>query len=105
MSLNADRTTNRAMVAECTISATRNYLKLHMPRTLNPLLCSLHANTQKLCERSAIRLTAFRRHARFANRLLMHSACPMTRPPRAAPKWASARDMPSIEGDANTQFL
>src|SRR5215831_6115715 len=62
MSLNADRTINRAMVAECAISATRNYLKLHMPKTLNPFLCSLHAKTQKLCTRSAMRVAACRPH-------------------------------------------
>jgi hypothetical protein len=42
MSLNADRPINRAMVAGCAISATRNYLKLHMPRTLNPLAIIPH---------------------------------------------------------------
>src|SRR5215475_15229075 len=62
MSLNADRTINRALVAECAISATRNYLKLHMPKTLNPLLGSLHAKTQKLCTRSAMRVAACRPH-------------------------------------------
>ena len=46
MSLKADRPINRAMVAGCTISATRNYFKLHMPKTLNPLLSNLHAKTQ-----------------------------------------------------------
>jgi hypothetical protein len=92
MSLNADRTINRAMVAECAISATRNYLKLHMQKTLNPLLCSLHAKTQKLCKRSALRVAAFRPHAWSADRLLM----------RAIPTWPSAGDMPYIEGD--TQF-
>ena len=76
MSLNADRTINRAMVAERAISATRNYLKLHMPRTLNPLLSNLHAKTQKLCSRFAMRVAAFRPHAWSANRPLMHSACP-----------------------------
>ena len=38
MSLNTDRLINRATVVGCAISATRNYLKLQMPRTLNPLL-------------------------------------------------------------------
>jgi hypothetical protein len=75
MSLNADRTINRAMVAECAISATRNYLKSHMRRTLNPLLGNLHAKTQKLCRRFAMRVAAFRPHA----------------------------SIPSIQRDANTQ--
>ena len=38
MPLNTDRPINRAMVVGRAISATRNYLKLHMPRILNPLL-------------------------------------------------------------------
>jgi hypothetical protein len=48
MPLNIDRAINRAMVVGCAISGTRNYLKLHMPRTLNPLLCNIHAETRKL---------------------------------------------------------
>src|SRR5258708_8615694 len=48
MPLNIDRPINRAMVVGCAISATRNYLKFHMPRTLNPLLCNIHAETRKL---------------------------------------------------------
>jgi hypothetical protein len=62
MSLNVDRTINRAKVAECAISAARNYLKLHIPGTLNPLLCSLHAKTQKLCKFSASRVDTSRPH-------------------------------------------
>jgi len=53
MSLDTDRPTNRAMVVGCAVSATRNYLKLHVPRTLNPLLCNAHAKTRKLWKRSA----------------------------------------------------
>src|SRR5215470_12255282 len=34
MSLDIDRPTTRAVVVGCAISATRNYLKLHMSRTL-----------------------------------------------------------------------
>src|SRR6516165_8345535 len=34
MSLDIDRPINRAVVVGCAISATPNYLKLHMPRTL-----------------------------------------------------------------------
>ena len=60
MSLNADQPINRAMVAGCAIYATGNYLKLHMPRTLNPLLCNLHAKTRKLWKHSVMR--AFRPH-------------------------------------------
>jgi hypothetical protein len=33
MSLDIERPINRAVVVGCAISATRNYLKLHMPRT------------------------------------------------------------------------
>jgi hypothetical protein len=39
---------NRAVVVGCAISATRNSLKLHMPRTLKVLLCNPHAKTRKL---------------------------------------------------------
>ena len=60
VSLNADQPINRAMVAGCAIYATGNYLKLHMPRTLNPLLCNLHAKTRKLWKHSVMR--AFRPH-------------------------------------------
>src|ERR1700740_1195466 len=37
MSLDIDRPINRAVVVGCAISATRNYLKLHMSRTLKVL--------------------------------------------------------------------
>src|SRR6516164_11247164 len=53
MSLDIDRPINRAMVVGCAMSATRNYLKLHMPRTLKILLCNTHAKTRKLWKRSA----------------------------------------------------
>src|SRR5246127_1469560 len=52
MSLDTDRPINRAMVVGCAISATRNYLKLHMSRTLKILLCNTHAETLKLCTQS-----------------------------------------------------
>jgi hypothetical protein len=48
MSLDIERPINRAVVVGCAISATRNYLKLHMPRTLKVLLCNTHAETRKL---------------------------------------------------------
>ena len=51
-------------------------IKLHMPKTLNPLLSNLHAKTQRLYKRSAMRIAACRPHAWSANRPLMHSACP-----------------------------
>ncbi|MCP3475109.1 hypothetical protein NLM33_32825 [Bradyrhizobium sp. CCGUVB1N3] len=53
MPLDIDRPINRAVVVGCAISATRNYLKLHMPRTLKVLFCNTHAETQKLWKRSA----------------------------------------------------
>src|SRR6201982_949143 len=53
MSLDTDRPTNRAMVVGCAVSATRNYLKLHMSRTLKVLLCNTHAETRRLWKRSA----------------------------------------------------
>jgi hypothetical protein len=43
MSLDIDRPINRAVVVGCAISATRNYLILHMSRTLKVLLCNTHA--------------------------------------------------------------
>ena len=53
MSLDIDRPINRAVVVGCAISATRNYLKLHMSRTLKVLLCNTRAETRKLWKRSA----------------------------------------------------
>src|SRR5215468_9874728 len=53
MSLDIDRPINRAVVVGCAISATPNYLKLHMSRTLKVLLCNTHAKTRKLWKRSA----------------------------------------------------
>jgi hypothetical protein len=52
MSLDIDQLINRAVVVGCAISATRNYLKLHMSRTLKVLLCNTHAETRKLWKRS-----------------------------------------------------
>jgi hypothetical protein len=60
MPLNTDPPINRAMVVRCAISATRNYLKLHMPKRLNPLLSNIHAGTRKLWKRSAVPVPAFR---------------------------------------------
>jgi hypothetical protein len=78
MSQNTDRAINRATVVGCAISATRNHLKLHMPRTLNPRFCNIHAETWKLRKRSAMRVAASRTDAvhQSTNRPLMHSACP-----------------------------
>ena len=78
MPRNTDRPINRALVVGCAISATRNYLKLHMPRTLNPLLCNIHAETRKLWKCSAMRVAASRPGAvhQSTDRPLMHSACP-----------------------------
>jgi hypothetical protein len=77
MPLNTDRPINRAMVVGCAISATHS-LKLHMPRTLNPLLCSIHAATQKLWKYPAMRIAAPRSGGvhQPADLLLMRSACP-----------------------------
>jgi hypothetical protein len=100
-SLNVDRSINRAVVAGCAISATRNYLKLHMPKTLNPLSSNLHAKTQKLWTHSAMRVGAFRPHAESANCPLMDSAFPPRCPPRSTPTSPRAGAIPSIEGDAN----
>ena len=79
MSLETDRPINRAVVVECAISATRNYLKLHMPRTLKVLLCNTHAETRKLWKRSA-RLPPLEAMSvdQFTSRRLLH----FTRPPR-----------------------
>ena len=53
MSLDIETPISRAVVVGCAISATRNYLKLHMPRTLKIPLCNAHAKTRKLWKRSA----------------------------------------------------
>jgi hypothetical protein len=50
MPLNTDRPINRAMVVGCAASATRNYLKLHKPRTLNPLLVQHSCRDAKVVE-------------------------------------------------------
>jgi len=78
MSLNTDRPINRAPVVECAISATRNHLKLNMPRTLNPLFCNIHAETWKLRKRSAkrCRLSNRCRPSNPTDRPLVYSACP-----------------------------
>jgi hypothetical protein len=60
MSQDTDPGIDRAMVVGCVISATRNYLKLQMPKTLNPLFCNIHAATRKLWKRLALRVAAFR---------------------------------------------
>src|SRR5215470_16567815 len=79
MSLDIETPINRAVVVGCAISATRNYLKLHMPRTLKILLCSTHAKTRKLWKRSAglppLEATPV---DQFICRPLLH----FTRPPR-----------------------
>src|ERR1700752_1874106 len=79
MSLDIDQAINRAMVGGCAISATRNYLKLHMSRTLKVLLCNTHAETRKLWKRSA-RLPSLEAIPvdQFTSRPLLH----FTRPPR-----------------------
>src|SRR6516164_9736402 len=53
MSLDIDRPITRAVIVGCAISAMRNYLKLHMPRTLKILLRNTHVKTRKLWKRSA----------------------------------------------------
>src|SRR5215510_11545378 len=53
MSLDIDRPINRAVVVGCAVSATRNYLKLHMSRTLKIPLCNTRAETRKLWKHSA----------------------------------------------------
>jgi hypothetical protein len=50
---NTDRPINRAMVVGCAVSATRNHLKLHEPKTLKILFCNIHAKTRKLWKHSA----------------------------------------------------
>jgi hypothetical protein len=59
MPLNTDRAINRAVVAGCAISATRNYLKLHRPRRLNPLFSNTRAKSLKLCTHSRSPLFEF----------------------------------------------
>jgi hypothetical protein len=66
------------MVVGCAISVTRNYLKIHMPRTLNPLFSNIHAKARKLWKHSAMRPAASRTDSVYqsTNRPLMNSACP-----------------------------
>ena len=108
MSLDTDRPINRAVVVGCAISATRNYLKLHMSRTLKVLLCNTHAETRKLWKRSAglPPLEAIPVD-QFTSRRLLH----FTRPPRCplhSPRFPGmqrytsprARVAPTIESGA-----
>ena len=80
MSLDIDRPINRAVVVGCAVSATRNYLKLHMSRTLKIPLCNTRAETRKLWKHSA-GLPSLEAIAvdQFTSRPLLH----FTRPPRA----------------------
>jgi hypothetical protein len=114
MPLNTDRPINRATVVGCAIYATRNYLKLQIPKTLNPLFSNVHAKTRKLWERSAVRIAASRPDAvrQSTNRLLMHSASPPRCPVHSArfpcmqiSTSPRAGVTPSIEGGADTQSL
>jgi hypothetical protein len=79
MSLDIDRPINRAVVVGCAISATRNYLKLHISQTLKVLFCNTHAETRKLWKHSAglPPLEAIPVD-QFTSRPLLH----FTRPPR-----------------------
>jgi hypothetical protein len=103
VSPNVDPSINRAMVADCAISATHNYLKLHMPKTLIPLFGNLHAKTQKLWKHSTMRLAGFRSQAVSSNCPLMHSASPRRCPPYSTRRLPRAGATPCIEGHANTQ--
>jgi len=74
MSLDIDRSINRAVVVGCAISATRNYLNLHMSRTLKVLLCNTHAKRGSC----GSVLPGCRPVDQFTSRPLLH----FTRPPR-----------------------
>jgi len=50
MPLNTDRPINRAMVVGCAISATRNYLKLHMPRNIKSPFAQHSCRNAKVVE-------------------------------------------------------
>jgi len=54
MPLNTDRPVDRAEVVGCAISATRNYLKSHMPKKSNPLFSNIHAKARKLWRHSSV---------------------------------------------------
>jgi hypothetical protein len=56
MPSNTDRPINRAMVVGCAVSATRNHLKLHEPRTLKILLCNVHAKKHSARAASTIEI-------------------------------------------------
>src|SRR5580704_17828916 len=47
---NTDRPINRAMVVGCAVSATRNHLKLHEPRTLKNTLLQRSCQNAKVVE-------------------------------------------------------
>src|SRR6202051_1485148 len=92
MSLHSDRPIIRVVVVGCAISATRNYLKLHISRTLKILLCNTHAETRKLWKRSA-GLPPLEAIAvdQFTTRPLLH----FTPPPRCPLRSPRFPDMPT----------
>ena len=109
MSPDTDRPINRAVVVGCAISATRNYLKLRMSRTLKVLLCNTHAETRKLWKRSA-RLPPLEAMPvdQFTSRPLLHFTRPL-RCPLHSPRFPDmqrytsprARVAPTIESGAD----
>src|SRR6516225_7869150 len=81
MSLNIDRPITRAVVVGCAISATRNYLKLHMSRTLKLHSCATFMPKRGSCGSvlPACRLSKqYTCRSNSAARPLLH----LTRPPR-----------------------
>ncbi len=96
MPLNKDRSINRTMVVRCVISATPNYLKLHVLKTLNPLLRNIHAETQKLWKRSAMQAPFDSLQGFPACTHARRLALPLRLPSKAAVTWnlPSARCQP-----------
>src|SRR6516225_3406599 len=106
MPLDTYRPINRAVVVGCAISATRNYLKLHMSQTLKVLLCNTRAETRKLWKRSA-RLPSLEAIPvdQFTRRRLRHfTRCPLHSPRfPGEQRYTSprARVAPTIESGAD----
>ena len=106
MSQDIDRPISRVVVVGCAISATRNYLKLHISRTLKVLLSNTHAETLKLWKRSAALppLEAIPVD-QFTSRPLLHFTPEMPLHSLSVPRMMSplARVALSIESGADMQ--
>src|SRR6516164_2203252 len=87
MSLDIDRPITRAVVVGCAISATRNYLKLHVSRTLKVQSCATLMPERGSCGSV---LPGCRLSKQYARRSIQQPVrCCTSRPRRDAPPLSS----------------